>query len=138
MMDDQTLGLDDLFVFPRDPWGFSCLGGLLEREAQANSQLGQPEWGKLGDFNQPPIILAQARVGDFLEVVRFRSSLHTMRYLSQMGITPGVVLEVSKRSFHGSVVVKIDDACLGLNARIARQVIVSYLGTSSQELEPYH
>ena len=71
-MDEQTLGFDDLFAFPRDRWGFSYLGGLLEREAQTNGQMCPTEWGQ-DDLKQQPIDLAQAQEDEFLQAVHLRS-----------------------------------------------------------------
>jgi|GEM_PF-2427508 len=49
MLDNQASGLDALFAFPRDRWGFSYLGGLLEQEAQSDWSVGLTEGAILDD-----------------------------------------------------------------------------------------
>jgi ferrous iron transport protein A len=106
-------------------WGFTFLGGNLEREALPTYGAEDREFGETVNLEPSVMPLAKAQVGDRRSIVRLRGNHHTIQHLHHMGFCPGAEVQVISRSFNGSVIVTIGDTRLGLGARMAQQVMVS-------------
>ena len=74
-------------------------------------------------FYRNLIPLSQTEVGDVACIVKV-TTIDCIDYLLNMGFTTGTELHVIKTSATGSVVVELQDKCLGLGADIAQSILV--------------
>lgn len=88
-------------------------------------------WGKTSA--QPPqsevvnsrfYPLSQAKAGDIVWLVEFQDA-EEIPQLAEMGITPGISIEIVHTQPGGSILFKVNNKIMGLGAGIAREIVVS-------------
>lgn len=111
---------------PGDNWGFTYIGGSLEREALPTYPDEQAHQADLPKSSAFP--LSKAPVDDRLYVSALQGDRATVRYLQQLGFYCGSEVQVISRRGSGSVVLTIGSARLGLGAAMAQWIMVSGVG----------
>ncbi|MGF1536846.1 MAG: ferrous iron transport protein A [Elainellaceae cyanobacterium] len=117
-----------------DDWGFTYIGGSLEREALPTYQEGHALQANSPESSAFP--LSKAPIDDRLYVSALQGDRATVHYLQQLGFSCGSEVQVISRRGSGSVILTVGGTRLGLGAAMARRIMVSGAGgtTASRQL----
>ena len=95
---------------------FVFVGGQRERQSLHREVQG--------DFSANDRLLCDTQVNDYLAIAQIKTDRSTQKYLRQLGLKPGVIIEVISKTAAESIIVRINTQHIGLGIAIAQNVVV--------------
>ena len=72
------------------------------------------------------LFLCNTEIGDCVAIAKIKTDRNTQKYLYQLGLKPGVKIEVVSKTTTDSIVIAVKDWYIGLGSTITQKVIVRW------------